>query len=662
MAARALRLLRLAETIRRLSPSQVANRAVRPFRERRAPSRLPPFAWAGPPPPPPESVRPLSRPFDGPEDGVWRFAGRAVPAVDGGPDWRPDSFPSRLAVFHAHYLDWLAALAASGDLPAAAREFARWREARAAFLPDADHAYVRSRRVIALVAARALGLEGARGPGEVDAEIARDADTVHRRPEWDVRGNHLVANGAALVVAGHALRGRAASRWRVRGAGILTSCARLQVAGDGLHHERSPTYHALVLEHFLRALDACAASGDAPPAGVEEAARRMAVALAETVLPDGEPLRWRDGAPGRARPPAGRRARGARGAGPRAPPGPRAGAPRRPGPGGGGPRPPPGGPRPGGRAAAPGLALPHAGLLAWGARRGGAPARVRRGSRAFPDSGLAIVETPDGRSAATLLAAPACPPDVPGHGHADANAYEAVLDGVRVVASAGTSDYAAGPARDAARRPGAFAGVSVDGVAPADPYDAFRVGARGWVRRFATGREGDAAWAAATSGGFARTVGARIVHRRVIGLAPGPVLVVLDEWAGEGRHEISVHLPLAPGCAAVAEGDSVRVRGPRPGPDAGEWEWRATALGAECAVGTGRHARALGDEVERPVAVATWRADLPARLVHAWTPGPSRASLRATAVACGFVRVDLAWGGPDTALERTLFLPSGRAP
>lgn len=580
-------LLRLAETVRRLRPSQVGHRIVARLARGRAVA-VPRVTPVPLPPLPAASRRPTLRPFDGPDGTGWRFAGRR--AVPDGARLVWDGEPSLLQRYHAAYAEVVRATAEAGDLDGARR----W---LAAVVPGApSHPYVRARRVLALVEARSAGLV------EVDPVVAADAEALVRRPEWDVRGNHLVCNGAALVRAGAAFAGPAARRWARRGAAVLSTCVADQVLPDGLHFERSPVYHALVLEHLLVALASAAARGESPPRGVAAAAAAMTRALDGLELPDGAPVRWRDGAPG--------------------------------------------------------VALPFAALRAWAHERGldhagGGDGLVeggdaRRGPRTFPAAGLAVVADPSTRCAVTLVVAPPCPADLPAHGHADALSYEAVLGGTRVVAAAGTAAYGAGPARDRDRRPGAFAGATLDGVAPADPYGAFRVGARGFVRRLETGVTKGWRFAVGVSGGFHDAV-PHAVHRRVVALSPAGTLVVVDEWTGDGTHRVDAFLPLAPGFTATPDAEGALVVG------AGRAR-RLSAPGATVTLEEGFYAEGLGAAVARPVLRLAAVGPLPMRRLHAWTDGPTPASVHATPIAGGELRVVVARG----SVVETGWVPAGR--
>ena len=233
------------------------------------------------------------------------------------------------------------------------------------------------------------------------------------------------------------------------------------------------------------------------------------------------------------------------------------------------------------------------------------------------------------------MGAPPCPPDLPAHGHADALAYEAVIRGVRVVASAGTAAYGEGPERDRDRRPGAFAGALVDGGPPADPYGAFRVGARGWVRRLEAGERSSWPFATAAAGGFGGAPG--VVHRRTVAVSPRGSVAAVDEWTGRGARSIDSFLPLAPGLVAAPSGDGAVVRG------AGG-AWRLIAPGARVTVEEGAYALAMGTAVPRSVLRLSWRGGLPVRLVHAWTVGEHDASLSAEPRVGDEIRIDLARG------------------
>ncbi|HBU63911.1 MAG TPA: heparinase, partial [Alcanivorax sp.] len=69
------------------------------------------------------------------------------------------------------------------------------------------------------------------------------ARALERQVEWPILGNHLFANGKALVFVGAYLTGEEGDRWLRRGLAILDREIAEQFLADGGHFERSPMYH-----------------------------------------------------------------------------------------------------------------------------------------------------------------------------------------------------------------------------------------------------------------------------------------------------------------------------------------------------------------------------------------------------------------------------------
>jgi len=442
--------------------------------------------------------------------------------------------------------------------------------------------YARARRILAAVEAR--------GAGRLDGDIVllRDLDALARRPPWDERGLALACAGAALHRGGAAFSGAAARAWRARGASILSTCAAAEVLPDGLHVERSPVRHAQLLELLLTALSTAEGSAEPPPKGVRASTAALAASLPLLVLPDGELLRARDGVPGEA--------------------------------------------------------LPLRQLLSWAARHVPTPAATTR-TRLFPSAGLAILGSHDGRGAATLWAAPPCPPDRPLDRFADALSTEVVLDGFRVIAAAGSiaPDDAAGSER--ARRPGACAGPLVDGVATSGTGIA-----PGWARRLETSAEDDGAYAEAYAGGLGGPARG-VVLRRVVRLADGPCVVVVDEAVGDGEHELAWAWPLAPGLSARVVGHGAVLEG------LGR-TFAFAAPGLALSVEDGLFARGPGLGVRREVLWTRTRRRMPTRVVHAIASGSGPLHVTATPIPGGELRIEV-----EGSFGRTVaYVPLGRRP
>jgi len=341
------------------------------------------------------------------------------------------------------------------------------------------------------------------GPGareRVLRSLADQLDTLAAHPEVHLQANHLLSNLLAQVLGGLCLRGAGADAWLSGEAALRVQLAE-QVLADGAHVERSPMYHAHLLQQLLDCINAAASGSRAPerldPA-LRDAASRMLGALRVWTHPDGEIALFADSAFGMAPPPdallAYARALGVEAAGP-----------------------------------------PTPGLL-----HAAGTARLEAGPFVLLAS----------------LAGP-MPAHQPGHAHCDALAFELSLGSQRVVTDTGVCEYVPGPLRDASRATRSHATLEVGGHDQAEMWAAHRVGGRPDVRcvAFEDGRRAEgtcAGWATRDS-----------VHRRIFELdADG--LTLRDRLEGRPRAVRSV-LPLAPEVEVRLEGAQARLALPEGG-------------------------------------------------------------------------------------------------
>jgi hypothetical protein len=403
-----------------------------------------------------------------------------------------------------------------------------------------------SHRVLAwgklLLAPGALGLGqeelgpeelGPEGPGQEAQEtirrsLAAQLDALSRGIEHRLQANHLFTNLLALVFGGCLFAGPRADGWLASGDAFRAEL-RDQFHPDGAHEERSPMYHAVLLEQVLDLLNLARTVPARAPAGLVEeltdTASRMCGALEVWTRPDGEIALFGDAAFGIA-------------------------------------------PRPSELADyasvlnVPVLGPEQPDRLQWGGF-----ARLRDG--AFD----AIVS----------LAGPS-PDHQPGHSHCDALAFELSVGGERVVTDTGVFEYVPGRDRDLARATRSHATIEVAGEDQAELWAAHRVGGRPWVEvvDYAPGRSCEA-----TCTGWS----GKAVHRRRFELEDN-VLLVHDsvEAAGSGTpFPARLTLPLAPGLAARLVGEAgaereMRVRLPGagelkvdlPGGDSVRWHLERT--------------------------------------------------------------------------------------
>jgi uncharacterized heparinase superfamily protein len=266
---------------------RVALTLARAWRDRmggRPPATAPPPLAESPP-------MPLFAPRRGMVEGdVFRFLGRSH-RMGERVDWTaPSLAPSdQLWRMNLHYMEYLEEvddarlLALVEDWIAAnpARRAGAWR--------DSHNSYALSLRTVVWMqqfAARRLT-----PPRSVITSLAEQMRFLEANLETDLGGNHLVKNIKALIWAAAFFAGPEAERWRARGLERLAASFDEQILPDGVHFERSPSYHAQVFADFLECRRALGVT--APPA-LGEVLVAMAQATADLAHPDGGPALFND--------------------------------------------------------------------------------------------------------------------------------------------------------------------------------------------------------------------------------------------------------------------------------------------------------------------------------------------------------------------------------
>ncbi len=319
------------------------------------------------------------------------------------------------------------------------------------------------------------------------ASMADQAETLARGLEFRLQANHLLSNLIALVWAGMLIEGELSSGWRGL-ASLLETEIDAQIHPDGGHEERSPMYHALILESLLDLLNLCRADPTRAPAGLVEvvvdAAARMVTALRVWTHPDGHIALFADSAFD--------------------------------------------------------IAAEPAALADYATRLGvGLPesAPEADSSAVLPQSGYIRLAATD----ALILASTSgpAPAHQPGHAHCDALAFELSLGGVRVVTDTGIFEYRPGPRRDRARGTASHSTLQVDGEEQAELWAAHRVGGRPQVELLGWDGVG---MAEASCRGWSRP---RTLHRRSFRVEPG-VATIVDQLEGPCR-SVRLCLPIDPG-------------------------------------------------------------------------------------------------------------------
>jgi uncharacterized heparinase superfamily protein len=162
-------------------------------------------------------------------------------------DWNRAGLP-KLWLYNAHYFDDLVADGAAERAAWHRDLMTRWIAENPPGRGNGWEPYPTSLRIVNWVK---FALAGNVHPPEVVHSLAVQTRWLSRRPENHLLGNHLWANAKALVFAGVFFEGREADAWREKGLALLRRELEEQILPDGGHFERSPMYHAILLEDAL---------------------------------------------------------------------------------------------------------------------------------------------------------------------------------------------------------------------------------------------------------------------------------------------------------------------------------------------------------------------------------------------------------------------------
>lgn len=225
----------------------------------------------------------------------WRFTfvGRSV-AVGDPVDWsQPGPGPrDQLWRMNLHYMEYLEELDAATGLALIRQWIAANPPWQPGYWHDSWNSYTLSLRVLCWMQFVARhGLVGA-GVADIAASLAQQMRFLVRNLERDLGGNHLMKNIKALAWASAFFGGDAARGWRTLAVRLLAREIRVQILGDGVHYERSPSYHAQVLADLIETRHAL--GGDPLGGALDRAIGAMGQAVADLAHPDGTPALFND--------------------------------------------------------------------------------------------------------------------------------------------------------------------------------------------------------------------------------------------------------------------------------------------------------------------------------------------------------------------------------
>ena len=430
--------------------------------------------------------------------GVWaRCADRRMRLHAGAPlEWHPRDWAqgTRLAKLHLHYMEFAEGLDAQ-EFARAADDWIAHNAPRRGYWLDHWSAFALSIRAVVWMQQAArwrAELEPAFW-ARLERSLAAQLRFLERNLELDLGGNHLVKNVKALLWAARFFEpGRDSARWSALGRRLLGRVLGEQMLADGMHFERSPTYHAQVTADLLE----CAAVLEPGRlrARLDLALARALQVAVDLAHPDGLPALFNDG----------------------------------------------------------GLAMAYAPAelaRAWVAQGHGAPAP--RARFAFPDAGYF-----GARWGADYLVADCGsigPDELPAHAHGDVGSFEWSLAGQRLIVDAGVHGYDPGALRRAARASASHNVATLDDQDQAEFWSSFRAGRRPRVRVLEHRETRAGLELAGTHDGYAHLRGAPRVERRIA--AAQGALEVSDRVHGGAGQRVRARLLLHPDVRAAEEPD-----------------------------------------------------------------------------------------------------------
>lgn len=405
-------------------------------------------------------------------------------------DWNRED-ADKLWLYNLHYFDDLNAVNAASRHAWHRDLVARWIAENPPARGNGWEPYPTSLRIVNWIK---WALGGTRLPDAWQHSLAVQTRWLAKRLEHHLLGNHLFANAKALVFAGCYFSGDEADGWLRAGLDILERELAEQILSDGGHFERSPMYHAIILDDVLDLINVLETYADEDASRLVEPLRAAAPAMLHWLEamchPDGQISFFNDAA----------------------------------------------------FAIAPRLAA----LQAYAERCSVAvPPRAPVPMRCLTDSGY--IRLQNDLCVALLDTAPVGPDYLPGHAHADTLSFELSLFGQRLIVNSGTSVYGTGPERQRQRSTAAHSTVEIDGLSSSEVWAGFRV-ARRAAPQDLRWHESDAALEVSCGHtGYHRLPG-RPTHRRTWRLEERSFRI---EDHIDGRYTSAVaRFALAPGCAA----------------------------------------------------------------------------------------------------------------
>lgn len=316
--------------------------------------------------------------------------------------------------------------------------------------------------------------------------LAEQVRVLQQRLEFHILGNHLFANAKALIFAGLFFSGPEAEIWLKSGIDILKKQLPEQILVDGGHFERSPMYHAIILEDILDLLNLSQSYNYTLPISLAQTATKMLAWLDTMTHPDGEIVLFND--------------------------------------------------------AAFNVAPKFSELLNYAqALKISLPNFDIPKTHHLKTTGYARLT--NNNAHVFIDAAPLGPDYLLGHAHADTLTFEFSLGKQRIIVDSGTSLYETNAERLRQRSTSAHNTITINQQNSSDIWSSFRVAKRAKIRNIAFENNNKIIFSAMHTG-YQHMVG-NPIHKRTWNLA-NSTLLIQDEILGHHAHNLELHFYFHP--------------------------------------------------------------------------------------------------------------------
>ncbi len=405
-------------------------------------------------------------------------------------DWRSNDKP-KLWRYNLHYFDYLRDKERSPD--SRFKLIDQWIESNPPGTPDAWEPFPVSLRVVNWIKFFYSQDNCASIKPAWLESLYTQMLWLEKNVEYHLLGNHYFKNGKALVFGGLFFAGDDTGRWLRQGLQIVSAELEEQVLRDGGHFERSPMYHAMVLEDCLDLYNLCLHQKDAE---IQRLALRLRTKTRDMVRfllgmthPDGRISLFND--------------------------------------------------------AAFGIEAEPAELAGYYESLTGEKAECPTGTAwSFPDTGYYVM-APEAGTRLFVDCGPVGPDYQPGHSHSDTLSFELSVKGKRVIVDSGCFQYTDGDIRRYNRGSAGHNSVTVDGQNQSEVWCAHRCARRANPLYGRLERQSDGTLLFEGAHDGYRRLPGKPVHHRAITLT-GNSFVVEDKVEGGGSHDLESRLHVHP--------------------------------------------------------------------------------------------------------------------